>query len=270
MNDFPEQGPEQPSLFGDPDAAHAARVAFGRYLRPDFYVDDPTFEALPNEYKEWFDPTQIEIALFRPPKGTHMTVRIDPENWRRSPYLSLNQEDFALVGRFPVKLAESAIRQTLAAGEVNEERVAAATRSGIHAVEARQEATEKHITAMQERKEQLDLFAKKARAAGWAHLKSDDMQELFNLCSQELITIMDILQIREEWTDAERENRYAGMMYYLTQGSQRTRVEHWRATIATVRRYLSAKIHLFDNHLVFNQKWLDEQQPDDETEPPIV
>lgn len=249
---------DQVSIISNVDAADAARVAFGRYLKPDFYVDDPTFETLTEADKHWFSPTQIERALFRPPANTSMTVRIDPGDWR-SPKLSLNHEEFKIIGRFPEKLAEGVMRQVLAAGDVDEDRVEKAQRGRLHAVTSKQEDTQEHLDKMLERIEQYAVFAAKAHAAGWAHLRSHEMQELFNLCSQELTTIMDIFQIREGWSDEYREKRYAGMMYYLTQGDQRTRVDHWEKTIGTVRRYLASRIRLFENHLMHNQQWLDKQ-----------
>lgn len=249
---------EHAPVISNVDAADAVRVAFGRYLKPNFYVDDPTFESLSESDKHWFSPTQIERALFRPPTNTPMTVRIDPGDWR-SPKLSLNHEEFKMVGRFPEKLAEGVMRQVLAAGDVDEVRVEKAQRGRLHAIIGKQQDTQAHLDKMLERKDQYAVFAAKAHAAGWAHLRSYEMQELFNLCSQELTTIMDIFQIREGWTDEDRERRYAGMMYYLTQGDQRTRVDHWEKTIGTVRRYLASRIRLFENHLTLNQEWLNKQ-----------
>ena len=245
---------------------HLARVAFGRFLKPEIFVDDnPSFSGLDTAHKEWFNPSTIERSLFRPPADALLTVRIDPDN-RRSPVISLNEVDFALIGRFPEKLAESAFRKTLAAGDRNQDRVAAAERSRLHAVESRQIVTVKQLTSMLERREELDLFAAKAKAAGWAHLTPSHMQELFNVCSQELITILDILHAREGWSDQERQQRYDGMIYYLTQGDQRSRVKHWQSTIGTVRRYLNARINTFENHYSSAAAWLSKQEYYEETE----
>ena len=268
----PEKEPMLPAVEHQPDTtdlAHSARVAFGRYLKPEDYFVDPTFADLTPEDKAWFTTQDIEKALFRPPEKTLMVVRIEPDN-PRSHRISLNQAEFALIGRHPDKLAESAFRGTLAAGEMTQERLAAARRSKIHAVTGRMESTANHLVKLNERKEELNLFEKKVKAAGWAHLSALNMQDLINLCSQELLSILDVLQARENWGDELRVKKEESMIYFLTQGSQKTRVEHWRSTVSMVKRYLNARIRTFQNYHAFSDFWLSkeivkEMQLDDES-----
>lgn len=211
-------------------------VAFGGFVKPEMYdvFGEYDLEDLSAREKAWISPTQFGEMLFNPSCDAKFVVDD----------VGLNTYEYKLIARSPQKLAETAFSNTLSDNDVDDERLAASKRSEIHALESKQAAMEEHGAKLKERRLDIKELKREARKPGYAHKTPERMRELINVAWQEFQTVLDVAHVQRGWDDEKRARAQAAFIYYLTQGSQPTRVRHWQAMLDVVDNYLGARIHI--------------------------
>lgn len=146
-------------------------------------------------------------------------------------------------------MAESAISQTLADHDLSDERLADSDRSVQHAFDNKKEAMEKHVAKLIDRRLDIKLLYREAKAPGYAHQTPERMKELISGAWQEFKIILDVMRIQRGWDDETSKRAEATLIHNLTQGAQNIRVGHWRTMLELSDNYLGARIALFKNRI---------------------
>lgn len=220
-----------------PEASTARRnVAFGRFVKPELYdvFGDHDLGALDPEQKAWMKVERLTETLFDPPKDARFVVD----------GIGLNPYEFNLVARAPGRLAETAMSRTLGDNDVDDERLAASERSRVHALQTKHTSMTAHLDKLLNRRTDIKLLNRRAKAPGYAHETEDRMKELLSGAWQEFTTMLDVMHVRRNWDDEKRAQAEAALLSYLTQGSQRTRVGRWWAMLGLADNYLGARINI--------------------------
>lgn len=217
------------------------RVAFGGFVKPEMYdvFGDYDLGSVTQAEIDWMKPETLGKYLFEPGRDAKFTVD----------GVALNATEHGIVARSPFKLAEKAEEQTLKDKDLNDEELAKAARSQVHALEGKLDAMTGHRAKLAEQRAMVKELAGEAKKPGYAHKTEERMKELTSAVWNELTNVLDVVHIQREWTDDKRKKAETALIHHLTQGSQRLRVNHWQAMIGLTDGYLGARTNLFNNRI---------------------
>ncbi len=231
------------------------RAAFGRFLKPEQYdvFGDYDISTLTEAEKAWLTPANLASNLFgRPSEAKSVVNRI-----------ALNGYEYKLVSRSPKKLAETAVTNTLASDDVNQDLLDRSERSGRHALEGKLVRMNEHAEAMRARRDSVRELKRRAEMPGRAHKSDAYMRQLFNDAFTEFKTILEAVHIQRRWSDEQRHKVEASLLNYLTQGDQRTRTQHWKKMLDLAVNYLDIRIGLFTRKSQESQVLIDKMLEDE-------
>lgn len=216
-------------------------VAFGRFVKPEMYdvFGDYDLSSVTDKERLWLTPDHIAPFLFD--KACGEKQKVDG--------LALNAHEYNLVARSPRSLAQTAVTRTLGDNDLSDERLAASQRSIEHTFASKREAMTTHVNKLEQRRSEIQLLRREAKAPGYAHQTPEHMKELISGAWQEFVIILDVLHIQRGWDDVKRARAEATMIHYLTQGSQSIRIGHWKAMLDLSDSYLGARVTLFKNRI---------------------
>lgn len=222
------------------------RVAFGGFLKPELYDDQlvtPKIDISETE-RAWFDVKRIKKILLGP--VSYEEYQSDD----RSDGVLLSAAERTALVRSPTMLARTALDRTINASiDQTDDRIEAAQRSSGHALKKKLEKMQQVSDGIGVRLSDIVELEKEAKTPGYAHKSPERMAELISASWQELLNITDVLQMKRGWSDEQKMKFRQAAKDYLTTGSQRQRVKHWRELLQLQSTYLSRKSRVFKKQI---------------------
>lgn len=214
-----------------------ARVAFGRYVKPEMYdvFGDYDLSDLTDSEKQWMGPKVLGELLFEQPTTVPFTLR----------GIALNATEYGMLARHPQRLAETAEQRSLKDKDIDDTVIATGKRAEIHALENKTEVMTAHAAKLAGQREMIKELQREAKKPGFAHKSPERMKELMSAAWIEFTGMLDVVHIQRDWNDDTRKRAEAALIHHLTQGSQRDRVAHWQSMIHLADGYLGARLYLF-------------------------
>lgn len=217
-------------------------VAFGKFVKPEMYdvFGDYDLSNLSDTEKVWMTADRIGEALFRPPRNERALI-VDS--------IGLNPYEYGILARSPMGLARHALSHVLQDNDLDDERMAASQRGQVHILESKRDPMSEHVEKLRAARHDVQALHGEAKKPGYAHKTDMWMKEHLSTAWLEFQTMLDVMRVQRGWNDETSGRAQAALINYLSQGSQRDRVKHWKEMIELSENYLRARIILFSGRI---------------------
>ena len=219
------------------------RVAFGGFVKPENYdiYGDYDFETLTDAEKEWMNPDKLRSILMPEEKGSNTDLAVDN--------VLLNQTEYSIIVRSPYQLGEFAVNNVLRDKDLTDDVIQTSIRGRVHVLSQKQENMISHTDLIKDNRSDLRELRKEISMPGFAHKTPERMKQLTSVAWNEYMNILDVLRVQRDWNDEKHDQARSALTHYLTQGSQRDRVQHWGEMSGLADQYMTVRISLFTNRI---------------------
>ena len=228
-------------------------VAFGGFVKPNIYdiFGDFNLDDVTESEKEWMTASNLFRLLLVNTREYRFAVDEVP----------LNAFEYNLIARSPSHLARFATANVLNDNDLDDEKISASKRAPVHVLGQKIEGMQHHVDKLNEQNTLLESLRREIGMPGYAHKTKEEMRQLIAVAWNELAIIMDVLRLQRGWDDKKHQRAKSTLLYYLTQGSQRERVSHWRAITFVANQYLNKRIKVFETKITQSQEELKKYPP---------